>query len=64
MDSMWEEGFEHMEEFVRTTGNAKVPAVHVCVDGFDLGRWAERQRAFRNSMDAERKARLEAFKGW
>ena len=64
MDSMWEEGFEHMEEFVRTTGNAKVPADYLCVDGFDLGRWAERQRAFRNSMDAERKARLEAFKGW
>ena len=64
MDSMWEEGFERMEEFVRTTGNAKVPAGYVCADGFDLGRWVERQRAFRNSMDAERKARLEAFKGW
>ena len=64
MDSMWEEGFEHMEEFVRANGNAKVPAVHVCADGFDLGRWAERQRAFRNSLDAERKARLEALKGW
>ena len=64
MDSMWEEGFEHMEEFVLSTGNAKVPADYVCVDGFDLGRWAERQRAFRNSMDGERKARLEAFKGW
>ena len=64
MDSMWEEGFEHMEEFVRSTGNAKVPADYVCVDGFDLGRWTERQRAFRNSLDAERKARLEALKGW
>ena len=64
MDSMWEEGFEHMEEFVRTTGNAKVPVVHECADGFDLGRWVDRQRAFRNSLDAERKARLEAFKGW
>ena len=53
-----------MEEFVRATGIAKVPAVYVCGDGFDLGRWAERQRAFRNSMDGERKTRLEAFKGW
>jgi len=64
LDSMWEEGFEHMEEFVRSTGNAKVPADYVCVDGFDLGRWVERQRTFRNSLDAERRARLEALKGW
>ena len=63
MDSIWEEGFEHMEEFVRVTGNAKVPADYVCVDGFELGRWAERQRTFRYSMDADRKARLEAFIG-
>ncbi|SVA60895.1 uncharacterized protein METZ01_LOCUS113749, partial [marine metagenome] len=64
MDSMWEEGFKHMEEFVRANGNAKVPAAHECADGFDLGRWVERQRTFRNSLDAERKARLEALKGW
>ena len=64
MDSMWEEGFKHMEEFVRANGNAMVPAVHECADGFDLGRWAERQRTFRNSLDADRKARLEALKGW
>ena len=64
MDSMWEEGFKHMEEFVRANGNAMVPAVHECADGFDLGRWAERQRTFRNSLDAERRARLEALKGW
>ena len=64
MDSMWEEGFKHMEEFVRANGNAMVPAVHECADGFDLGRWAERQRTFRSSLDAERRARLEALKGW
>ena len=64
MDSMWEEGFKHMEEFVRANGNAMVPAVHECADGFDLGRWAERQRTFRNSLDAEQRARLEALKGW
>ena len=64
MDSMWEEGFEHMEEFVRANGNANVPADYVCADGFDLGRWVERQRTFRNSLDAERRARLEALKGW
>ena len=64
MDSMWEEGFKHMEEFVRANGNAVVPAVHECAAGFALGRWAERQRTFRNSLDADRRARLEALKGW
>ena len=64
MNSMWEEGFEHMEEFVRANGNAMVPADYLCGDGFDLGRWVERQRTFRSSLDGERKARLEALKGW
>ena len=64
MDPKWEEGFKHLEEFVRANGNAQVPAAHECADGFDLGRWVERQRTFRNSLDAERRARLEALKGW
>ena len=64
MDHIWEEGFEHLEEYVIANGNAKVPPTYVCEDGYNLGRWVDRQRTLRNSIDAEKKRRLEAFKDW
>jgi hypothetical protein len=64
LDTSWEEGFEHLEEFVLTSGNAEVPSNHVCEDGYNLGRWVDRQRSFRNSLTNEQKSKLEAFKGW
>ena len=64
MDHIWEEGFEHLEEYVIANGNANVPSTHVCEDGYKLGRWVDRQRTFQNSIDAEGKKRLEAFKDW
>ena len=60
----WEEGFEHLEEFVAADGDASVPYKHITPDGFDLWRWVERQRIARNTMDPVRKRRLEALKGW
>ena len=64
MDRMWEEGFEHLEEYVIANGNANVPSNHVCDDGYKLGRWVDRQRTFRSSIDSENQSRLESFKDW
>ena len=64
MDQGWNEGLEHMEEYVLSTGNALISSDHICADGFNLGRWVERQRALRNSLAVEQKDQLEAFKGW
>ena len=64
MDHIWEEGFEHLEEYVAAEGDASVPIKHISPDGYNLWRWVERQRIARNTMDPVRKRRLEALIGW
>lgn len=64
MDVLWEEGYEHLEEYVRATGSAQVPNNYQSPDDYKLGRWVERQRIKKNSMNPEVKSRLEALPGW
>ena len=61
-DTLWEEGFEHLEAFVAEHGHAR-PAWNLSRSGFPLGQWVIVQRT-RASMTAERSARLEALPGW
>ena len=64
LDAFWEEGFEHLEEYVRVNGNARVVPSYVSPDDYKLGRWVERQRITRGSLDGASKARLEMLPGW
>ena len=41
MEFEWEDGFEHLEEYVAAHGDALVPARHVSPDGYRLGKWVE-----------------------
>ena len=43
-DAKWENGLRHLQEYIRSHGNANVTAGFVCEDGFNLGEWVTRQR--------------------
>ena len=64
MDDSWEVGFEYMEEYIIANGSADLSANYVCPDGFQLGRWVERQRLQKNSMDLQKRRQLDQLKGW
>ena len=60
----WEDGFRHLSEFVKREGHARVKQGFVAEDGYRLGSWAQNQRARRDKMPVERRAKLEALPGW
>jgi superfamily II DNA or RNA helicase len=60
----WEEGFKHLEEYIKEEGHGAVPSTFISTDGFKLGQWAVQQRATKDKMPLDRKSRLEALSGW
>ncbi len=60
-DTDWEEGFSHLEAFVKEHGHCRVPRSHKNADGFRLGQWVGVQRSQKDAIRAERKARLDAL---
>ena len=63
-EAAWEDGFGQLQRYVETEGHALVPQSHLSPDGFRLGLWVSNQRARRRRLSPERRARLEALRGW
>ena len=61
----WEEGFRHLEKYVRQHGNALV-SVSETIDGYRLGVWTEtqRQKHQKGTLAADYEHRLDALPGW
>ncbi|NOT97575.1 MAG: helicase, partial [Sideroxydans sp.] len=64
LSDMWEDGFRYLIEYVEQEGHARVPQSYKISTGYSLGDWVGRQRAVKDKMLQERRARLEALSGW
>jgi superfamily II DNA or RNA helicase len=60
----WEEGFSHLKAFADKERHCRVPDKYIVTDGYKLGNWVYRQRKNKDTIDSERRHRLEALPGW
>ena len=54
----WNEGFEHLEAYVKEHGNCLVPYKYGSHDNYRLGQWVQIQRSNQDKLSPERKGRL------
>jgi hypothetical protein len=62
---LWEEGFQHLLNYVAEHGDARVPGPYMVGD-YRLGQWVGVQRSGNNkgALTPERRRRLEELPGW
>ncbi|OQK17585.1 hypothetical protein AU255_06860 [Methyloprofundus sedimenti] len=57
----WEEGFAYLKQYVQQHGHSRIPYKYKVADGFNLGRWAARQRRNKVQLTAERILKLDSI---
>ena len=62
----WEQGFQELEKYAHANGDARVPAVSITPEGYNLGAWVSNQRMAkqRRRLSQCQVERLEALQGW
>jgi Helicase associated domain len=60
----WEKGFSHMKRFSELRGHCRISYTYQSDDGYALGAWLRTQRGGMETMDLNRRRRLEALPGW
>jgi hypothetical protein len=60
--TQWEEGFEHLQAFVKKYKHCRVPISYKSRDGYPLGQWVGVQRGRKDRLSPERLARLEKLR--
>ena len=61
LESQWEEGFGHLQAFIKDNGHCQIPGKYRSPDGYALGSWVNTQRTRIESISPERKARLDGI---
>jgi hypothetical protein len=64
LSDQWEEGFSHLKQFSERGGHCRVPDKYKFDDDYALGSWVGKQRRDKDTMDLDRRQRLEALPGW
>jgi superfamily II DNA or RNA helicase len=57
----WEEGFKHLQAYVKEHKHCRVPRQYKTPDGYNLGQWVSNRRARSSIVPPERKAQLAAL---
>ena len=61
----WEEGFRRLQDYVKQSGDARVPKSYV-LDSYNLGGWVgvQRDKHAKGILDPDREGRLQDVTGW
>ena len=60
-DEAWEEGFKHLQAFVKDNGHCKLFRDYTSPHGYPTGQWVSVQRINKKTLSTERKTRLDAL---
>jgi hypothetical protein len=64
LSDQWEVGFSHLKQFCEREGHCRAPKGFRTDDGYRLASWVQNQRAKKNTVELDRRQRLEALPGW